>query len=217
MDFMRIIKSLEEFLYELMVWLVFYPVTLWRAVVHPQRMMTYADDEIDDPDSDRYSDTLSPPIFLALSLLIAHAIEKTAPHANQLGGILADDEKLIAYRIFAFSLFPLLASIRMMRHKGMALDRNTLRQPFYAQCFIAAPFALGVDLSSALAPYFHGHEAPTIFGLLGLTCLWYLSVQTLWFSTQLSISKARGFGDAILSFAQATLCVAVVSALVEQL
>ena len=35
MDILRILRSLEEFLYEVMTWLVMYPRTLWRAVRNP--------------------------------------------------------------------------------------------------------------------------------------------------------------------------------------
>jgi len=39
MDFMRLLQSLEELLYELVSWLVFYPVTLWRTLTRPREMM----------------------------------------------------------------------------------------------------------------------------------------------------------------------------------
>lgn len=35
MDLMRLLRSLEEFLYELIGWLVFYPRTFWRILRHP--------------------------------------------------------------------------------------------------------------------------------------------------------------------------------------
>ena len=41
MDFMKIIESLDEALYTVMCWLIFYPMTLWRAVARPLDMMAY--------------------------------------------------------------------------------------------------------------------------------------------------------------------------------
>jgi hypothetical protein len=41
MDFMRILQSLEEFLYEVMSWLVFYPRALWRTLRHPVAVAIY--------------------------------------------------------------------------------------------------------------------------------------------------------------------------------
>jgi len=48
LDFMKLLKSLEELLYELVSWLLFYPITMWRSVVSPLIMMRYADAELAD-------------------------------------------------------------------------------------------------------------------------------------------------------------------------
>ncbi|GAB4481526.1 MAG: hypothetical protein OHK0018_12960 [Erythrobacter tepidarius] len=69
MDFMKLLKSLEELLYEVMVMLVFFPRTLFLTIRHPQRMMDYADTELGDVQSEQYSDTLSPPLILSLRLM----------------------------------------------------------------------------------------------------------------------------------------------------
>lgn len=68
MDFLKLFESLDELLYEIMSWLVFYPITLWRAIAHPLRMMNYADAELGDSETEQYTDALSPPLFLLLSL-----------------------------------------------------------------------------------------------------------------------------------------------------
>src|SRR5678815_1736439 len=75
MDFMKILKSFEEFIFEAVSWLVFFPLTLWRVVRHPLRMARYADEELSDPLREQFKDALSPPLFLLLALLIAHALE----------------------------------------------------------------------------------------------------------------------------------------------
>jgi hypothetical protein len=46
MDFMRVLRSFEELLYEVASWLVFYPLTMWKALRRPQAMMRYADAEL---------------------------------------------------------------------------------------------------------------------------------------------------------------------------
>lgn len=46
MDFLKLLRSLEEFLYELCTWLLFFPRTLYRVVVHPRRMAQYVDTEL---------------------------------------------------------------------------------------------------------------------------------------------------------------------------
>ncbi|MDZ7871863.1 MAG: hypothetical protein U5N27_00940 [Rhizobium sp.] len=79
MDFMRLLKSLEELLYELVSWLVFYPMTFWRAFTRPLSMMRYADDELGDRPEDQYDDTISPPLFLLITLLLSRALSTAFP------------------------------------------------------------------------------------------------------------------------------------------
>jgi len=75
MNFFNLLKSLDELLYEIMSWLIFYPVTLWRTLVRPLKMMDYSDLEQRDAEEKQYTDTLAPPLFLLLTLIIGHAIE----------------------------------------------------------------------------------------------------------------------------------------------
>ncbi|MFN3863205.1 MAG: hypothetical protein ACK4RT_02870 [Erythrobacter sp.] len=82
MDFMKLLKSLEELLYEVMVMLVFFPRTLFLTLRHPQRMMDYADTELGDVQTEQYNDTLSPPLFLMICLLLGHVVAVVLPTAE---------------------------------------------------------------------------------------------------------------------------------------
>ncbi len=214
MDFMKVIKSLEQLLYELMVWLVFYPLTLWRSVAHPLKLMDYADDEIDDPDDDRYSDTLSPPIFLAITLALVHLFEIAQSLNVVEDGLLADHRNLVAFRLVAFALFPLMMSLRLLQARHVPLDRKTLRPPFYAQCFIAAPFALGIDLGALLMTY--GHSLAGIVVLV-LVALWYLVIQAMWFQRMLGVPVLRAVLHALLAWVMAWAIAIVLGATINQL
>ncbi|MCX8573066.1 permease, partial [Aminobacter sp. MET-1] len=76
---MKLLKSLEELLYELVSWLVFYPITMWRCVAAPLTMMRYADTELADRPEDQYDDTLSPPLFLLITLLLSQGVSGALP------------------------------------------------------------------------------------------------------------------------------------------
>ena len=211
MDFMKIIKSLELVLYELMVWLVFYPLTLVRALFQPLKLMEYADKELGDEDDDRYSDTLSPPIFLAITLGLLHGIEMVGQLDTGYDGLLADDEKLIAFRLVAFAIFPLMFSIRYLRSSKIALDRKTLRSPFYAQCFAVGPFAFGIDTASIL----DGFNVGTFIsiGTMIVALAWYLCVQVMWFHHKLEQSFTKAMGNTLRAFLEGLVAVAFLSAI----
>lgn len=207
MDFMRLLKSLEELLYEVMVMLVFFPRTLFLTVRYPQRMMDYADTELGDVQSEQYSDTLSPPLFLMICLGINHLLERAAPAGleDSLPGALQDTQNLLIFRVFMFSLLPLILSLRLMQNLGIRLDRETLRPVFYAQCFVTAPITLLIGIGAAIS---HSgaamaHTASNVVFLGGLA--WYLTQQTRWFRSQL----ACGLGTAAINAIGATLVAAI--------
>ncbi len=76
MDFMKWINSLDEFLYEVMSWLLFFPLTLWRAVIRPLQTMETVRAQAALPDEQQYAELLSPPLFLTLGLLLAMGFDR---------------------------------------------------------------------------------------------------------------------------------------------
>lgn len=46
MNFVQWLNSLDEFLYELMSWIVFLPVTIWKILRHPLSTMEYAEAQL---------------------------------------------------------------------------------------------------------------------------------------------------------------------------
>ena len=213
MDFMKWLSSFGDLLYEVMSWLIFYPITLWRTVTRPLDAMRYSDAELHDPADEQFTDTLNPPLFLVLSLLLTQAIDKalgggTNPIVAQKTGLAAfitDDTTLLALRLVVFSLFPLLMAARFLRAKRIALTRQRLRGPFYAQCYACAPFALflgiGISLGHTRIPGAHIVSPVLSIGAL----LAYLSAETLWFAHHLAQSRFRGLLNAMRAFIEAAL------------
>ena len=218
MNLFSVLKSLDELLYEVMSWLVFFPMTLWRIVRRPLSMMNYSDVEQRDAKSDQYTDTLSPPLFLLLSLIISHALEIALIGQNDLiankhglAGFISTDTNLIALRIVLFSLFALAMSVRLIRALRQPLDRDTLKAPFYSQCYAAGLFALGTGLATLMISQ---KDATTL--LVGLTLQllvlgWYAVLQTLWFSRHLKVGKLRAFGQASWAMAEAVIASIVIA------
>ena len=209
MDFMRLLKSLEELLYEVMVMLVFFPRTLYLTVRHPQRMMDYADTELGDVQSDQYSDTLSPPLFLMICLVINHLMERAFPAGveSTLPVVLQDTQNLLIFRVFMFSLLPLVLSLRLMQKLGIALDRETLRPVFYSQCFVTAPITLLIGTGAAIS-HMGGEFALLLSNGVSLGGLvWYLAQQTLWFRSKLACGTAAAAANAIGATLLATILI----------
>jgi hypothetical protein len=216
MDFMRLFKSLEELLYEIIVMLVFFPKTLWLTLRYPQRMMDYADTELGDVLSEQYNDTLSPPLFLMLCVTLSYLAERAVPGSldtSALPTMLRDSQNLLAFRVLIFSLFPLAFSLRLLRGLGQPLDRETLRAPFFAQCFVAAPVAMILGLAQALRNLPLEHAGPGSTLLLLFAIGWYLRQQAWWLRTELGLPMWRCWTSTVV-IALATIIIFILIALV---
>ncbi|MHA4730888.1 permease [Ensifer adhaerens] len=217
MDFMRLLKSIEELLYELVCWLLFYPLTLWRTLRHPQAMMRYADVELGDDLPEQYSDALSPPLFLLITLLLAHGLElglvsRAVPWAPT--SLLASDSNLLMFRAVAFSILPLLMAVKLLRNKGAKLTRETLRPPFFSQCYVTAPFGFAISLGGQLL--LAGHNAFTTVGaaFVVASIVWYIVAETRWFMADLGLSAVRSLLHVVVTILQALLAMAVASTII---
>jgi hypothetical protein len=199
MNILQIIQTLEELLYETITWLIFYPRTLWRCVTRPGALMAYTSEELRERPEERFTDLMSPPLFLLLSLILAHGLERAmglkpeelADVAGKVGQtIVSSEQNLLMFRTFLFALFPLVTAVGVLRRKGLPLDRNALRGPFFQQCYFAAPFGLAVSSASALVQSPHDWIR-TLGAVLGLVAIgWYLWVQTRWVRRELGLGWA---------------------------
>jgi len=220
MNFFNLLQSLDELLYEVMSWLVFYPVTLWRVLVHPLKMMDYSDVEQGDVSDQQYTDTLSPPLFLLLSLILVHAAEialvgTDAVIASKVGlsAFVSNNTDLIILRIVLYSLFPVMMATRMVRARGLQVDRVTLRAPFYSQCYVAA--VLAMMLGTAVILIKQGHDWSVLAGgalaLFGL--LWFGFLQTAWFNQHLQCGRLKAFGHASRAMVESLAAMFILSSL----
>ncbi len=193
MDFIGIIRSLEELLYEVMSWLIFYPATLWRTLRNPAAVAAYSDAEQDQPPDERYTETLSPPLLLMITMVLTYALSHwigvDEPVATtEVGQALIESPKnLLLLRALIFAIIPLVIAVIGMRGGGIVIDRKTLRRPFYSQCFLVAPFALMLQSAFAVYPLAgYGGIGSAVLGLAAF--LWFIWAQTGWFSARLNVS-----------------------------
>lgn len=215
MDFMKLLKSMEELLYEVMTWLVFYPRTLWRSLRHPLRMMDYSSTELTQRVDEQYTDTVSPPLFLIISLIISHGLELAVRGQNELvrkqdglDALITSDTNLIALRAVAYAIFPLIAAVRFLRVRRTPITRETMRSPFYSHCYLAAPYALILGIVSLLsvgAPHWLV-VAAAVTGLLAVGV--YLAIETRWFEQHAGLGRLRAFGHAVRAYSESLLLTA---------
>lgn len=206
MDLMRIVQSLEEFLYTVMTWLLFYPRTLWRVITRPFVIAERVETEMSAAPDSQFSDMVSPPLFLILSVVLAHVLELTLhvkilqSDATLASEIFGSEQALLAYRSVTFSTFPLVMAAEFLRLKGSPIDKDSLRHPFFVQCLLTAPFAVVFSAAGVLmrmdAVYFQLGGIAVMLVIIG----WYLTIQTLWFRAAFDLHWFRAFAITVRCF-----------------
>lgn len=200
MDFMNLLRSAELLLYEVVSWLVFFPLTLWRCITRPLDMMVYAEDELTQTPDEQFADLLSPPIFLFLTLLLAHFLQSSVVQTDvAFEGVLADERNLLTLRALAFSLFPLLLGLQHVKLAQQPLTRKTLRPMFYAQCYVTVPFVFAVDLALLCGklPFDGAGTLGTV--IFGAGLVWYVRAVTLGFTVHREVPRRTALAQSLLA------------------
>jgi hypothetical protein len=220
LDFIAIIRSLEELLYEVMTWLIFYPRTLFRIIVSPTHMTLYSDDEQDDTPADRYSDALSPPLLLMLTLLICHVVELgfglSGPkgHGSAMAKtLIGSDQALLLTRALLFAVIPVTIAGLVLRIAKRPLDRKTLRMPFYAQCYLVVPFALVASIGGTLVRAPGPGTTPLGAVLAAVAFGWFIGAESHWMRRQLGLAPGAAAVAALACVAAALLACLLVATL----
>lgn len=209
---MKWLNSLDELLYEVMSWLLFLPLTLARATFRPAHLMDEVERQASLPDEEQYGDILSPPLFLTLVLLLAHAVSTALGQTdliieNQRGlaSLVDDNATALLLRVVVFAGFPLFLEARVVRLSGNRLNRLTLRRPFYEQCYPAGVFALGVSIGTSLFNVGGTMMREAGAVLIGTSLINFVVVETLCFARLADVNHLRGLANVMLGLLQGTL------------
>lgn len=222
MDFFKIIQSVDELLYEIVGWLLFYPLTLWRVIRSPIKMMLSAESELVQSERKQFDDVIAPPLFLLLTLILIHVVElgvigrsKLAAENPEFSQMIGSDFNLTAFRVTMLSILPLAASIRLLRARREVLDRQALKGPFYSQCYAAALFAimLATAIGSAGARLSFGN--PAFLLITAAALIWLFVVEAHWFAAKLDVPLANGLVQATILTMQWLVLLAVVLAILR--
>jgi hypothetical protein len=223
MNVLTILRSVEELLYEVMSWLLFYPRTLMMTLRHPLRTMRYSDSEQRDKPEKQYLETLSPPLFLVLSILLAHALELVFGVGLAVGNesspvsrlITSNDQTLLAFRALMFSLHPLVFAWAWLKLSGHKIDRESLRAPFFAQCYLSGATSILISLGSL------GVSDPAVWSTVGgavlvaATTVWYVAIQRRWLMSVPGMTRGKAWLWALGLYLATTGLVVAANAVVE--
>lgn len=104
-------------------------------------------------------------------------------------------------------------AVQLVRKQKGGLSRETLRRPFYAQCYLAGPFALMVGLGGLVSQTHWSWAYATGLAMMGLAFLWYGGLQARWFAHKLRVSIGRGFWIASIGMVECLVAILLLTPL----
>ena len=209
MDFFKLIKSLDELVYEVLSWLLFFPRTLWRILTRPAATMLAAETELQRPEETQFNDMIGPPLFLALALAVIHIVDLNVVGQDDMvtrkdgfAKFISDDTNLLVLRIVLFGLLPLTVARRLLKVRGEEVEKNALRAPFNAQCYAAAMYATLFNVGIFVIGSTMEHRL--VFGVatVAAAVLWFVAVERAWFRVKLGCGIGRAFWNAVMVFVE---------------
>jgi hypothetical protein len=203
MEFFKLIEELDESLYRVASWLLFYPITVWRMVWSPLQTMKSVVHELSETEKKQFDDTVPPPLFLLFSVLVVQAVELGTAGEDELitstrglARLISNETSLIIFRIMMYSLLPLAAALRLNRAKGLPIDGMALKAPFYAQCYAAGLLVLLSDGVALVVERHLSFDDPVYYAILGASLIWLLSIEAHWFAARLGRTIWQGLFQA---------------------
>ena len=185
MDIFNFAKAVEQGIYDVMLWVFFYPYTLVRMILRPAQMLAYVRAESSKNPETAFGSAMRPALFLFISILIGALLQplnvgeiKTL-ETSRIGALIAQSFfALLLFRMVSFSVFPLIGAVLYDWLTPGQISRDTMRTPFHQQCYICAPFAL---IESPALSSFSQTVEPWVLGFALLAVLWFLVCQVIFF------------------------------------
>ncbi len=222
MDLIRLLRSLEEFLYELIGWFVFYPRTFVRIVFRPGATARYTREELTKDTDLQFQDTISPVLMLILSVAIAHVIElavnlpipTTASPVRQF--LFGSEQGILLTRSAVFCVYALGASLGTLRRERLPVTRVSLREPFSVQAFLVSPFVVLLSIGGSVARTNTGSMQIAGIVFCGAAIAWYVFARTAAYRALYGGGWLRPLVSVCVWFLLTTVAIFVILALLIQ-
>lgn len=144
MDFVDTLHSLEDALYEAIMWVVLLPKTLVKVLLRPGWIQPYVTAEWKKDPGKRFEGFLSPMIFWFILGILPYAVWNPNLNGRSAQHVSFAEPVQTTFLLNAFLLviFPTYYAIVLQRLNGEPVERTAVKRLFYIQCYVHAPIAL---------------------------------------------------------------------------
>jgi len=147
MNFVKILRSVEEFVFVAATWIVFVPKTFLKILVRPRWAYDYVQEESEKAPEVRYDAYVSPILFwimvavVPFVIVIRYYFSFSSSSADSDFVKLGFENTVIIFTVFMVGL-PLGIALGRNWFNSAANSRTALEPVFLTQCYCVAPFEL---------------------------------------------------------------------------
>ncbi|NWF65008.1 MAG: hypothetical protein HXY38_11955 [Chloroflexi bacterium] len=194
MDLLKLIQSLQELIYELVVWALLLPKTLLRAVFRPDQIVQYVNTEWKKEPKAQFDEYLPPAaFFMIVAVLPAAAIAAFDSASITFAPTVTEADLFYSALAMLITMLIYLVWIEWLNKRP--LRRSGLKRLFYIQCYLVA----SAQLIYVLLLFF-------VLNLLGLFTIALLGMgilifyESFAFKDELKVGWTKGLWYAALPY-----------------
>jgi hypothetical protein len=206
MNVLRILQSVEELIYQLALWVLLVPRTLWQVLRKPWWAPSYVAAELAKDSSARFAQYMSPVLFWVVLGIVPHLMvidllasipeSRVATEAGWASFYKNSwENRLLTVALFALA-GPLAFALRIQRARRASTDRDALRPVFYAQCYCFGPayFLLLPVVANTLLFKSIPSGTPTVLDALSWAAFaaWILFAESAIIASELGVKRRLG-------------------------
>jgi len=190
MDFGKLFQSIEDAVYEVMVWVMLLPKTLFRSMFRPRWAIQYVDEELEKKPEDRFDEFLSPVLLWLIAAVLPLTISTLLKDGNiqtipELINALRDG--LLSQALYA-TLIPFTYIVWMAWMSDQPVKRSALKLTFYKHCYALAPAQFVYGLFAILSLWNN-----IFLILLPLSLILLVIYESFVFQAEMKISYGKAF------------------------
>lgn len=129
----KLIKFLEDFLFNLALWLLILPKTFVKIIMNPTWAATYIPDELSKEPDEQFDQYISPPLMIILCPVLITYLYFKAENYKLLTGFSV--EEYLTILSYVVIILPLIYSFLYLKLLRAELSRKNLKPLFYIQCY----------------------------------------------------------------------------------
>lgn len=194
MDLLKLIQSLQELIYELVVWALLLPKTLLRAVFRPDLTVKYVNGEWKKEPEEQFDEYLAPAaFFIIVAVLPAAAIAVMSGTSIAVAPAVTEADLFYSVLVMLITMLIYLAWIEWLNKRP--LKRSGLKRLFYIQCYLVSSAQLVYTLLLLFALNLLGLFT---IALLGMAIL--IFYESFAFKDELNVGWWKGLWYAALPY-----------------